>query len=157
MKLETLGCVWVIVLALWFWVEVIKFGRISLDCPGCSGFFRSHWRSLYRFWGHQRAKKAMPQLAAALLFGRWPMHRYDHFLSTHIDSNTLVIAQWVKIIGDGLFVQAEELRKSLWEKDVSAKVYVGMRYWHPFTEEAIEQVIWWVLVLIFKVCICSIM
>lgn len=36
--------------------------------------------------------------------------------------------------------QAEELRKSLWEKNVPAKVYVGMRYWHPFTEEAIEQV-----------------
>ncbi|KAJ1387771.1 Ferrochelatase, active site [Sesbania bispinosa] len=34
---------------------------------------------------------------------------------------------------------AEELRKSLWEKNVPAKVYVGMRYWHPFTEEAIEQ------------------
>ncbi|TYJ37894.1 hypothetical protein E1A91_A05G406400v1 [Gossypium mustelinum] len=37
--------------------------------------------------------------------------------------------------------QAEELRKSLWAKDVPAKVYVGMRYWHPFTEEAIEQVV----------------
>ncbi|KAJ7001065.1 ferrochelatase-2 [Populus alba x Populus x berolinensis] len=36
--------------------------------------------------------------------------------------------------------QAEELRKSLWEKQVPAKVYVGMRYWHPFTEEAIEQI-----------------
>ncbi|PPD68387.1 hypothetical protein GOBAR_DD34736 [Gossypium barbadense] len=36
---------------------------------------------------------------------------------------------------------AEELRKSLWAKDVPAKVYVGMRYWHPFTEEAIEQVV----------------
>ncbi|KAF9660984.1 hypothetical protein SADUNF_Sadunf19G0020600 [Salix dunnii] len=36
---------------------------------------------------------------------------------------------------------AEELRKSLWEKQVPAKVYVGMRYWHPFTEEAIEQVL----------------
>ncbi|CAK7328555.1 unnamed protein product [Dovyalis caffra] len=35
---------------------------------------------------------------------------------------------------------AEELRKSLWEKQVPAKVYVGMRYWHPFTEEAIEQI-----------------
>ncbi|KAJ0040258.1 hypothetical protein Pint_27526 [Pistacia integerrima] len=35
---------------------------------------------------------------------------------------------------------AEELRKSLWEKNVPAKVYVGMRYWHPFTEEAIEQI-----------------
>lgn len=38
------------------------------------------------------------------------------------------------------FCQAEELRKSLCAKDVPAKVYVGMRYWHPFTEEAIEQV-----------------
>ncbi|CAN0865126.1 Ferrochelatase-2, chloroplastic [Linum grandiflorum] len=36
--------------------------------------------------------------------------------------------------------QGEALRKSLWEKDVPAKVYVGMRYWHPFTEEAIEQI-----------------
>ncbi|WRX11055.1 Ferrochelatase - like 1 [Theobroma cacao] len=33
-----------------------------------------------------------------------------------------------------------ELRKSLWVKNVPAKVYVGMRYWHPFTEEAIEQI-----------------
>ncbi|XP_059624472.1 ferrochelatase-2, chloroplastic isoform X6 [Cornus florida] len=36
--------------------------------------------------------------------------------------------------------QAEELRKALCDKNVPAKVYVGMRYWHPFTEEAIEQV-----------------
>jgi len=33
------------------------------------------------------------------------------------------------------------LKKSLWEKNVPANVYVGMRYWHPFTEEAIEQVV----------------
>lgn len=39
-----------------------------------------------------------------------------------------------------LFVQAEELRKSFWEKSVPAKVYVGMRYWRPFIVEAIEQV-----------------
>lgn len=38
------------------------------------------------------------------------------------------------------FGQAEELKKALWQKDVPAEVYVGMRYWHPFTEEAIEQV-----------------
>ncbi|TXG60230.1 hypothetical protein EZV62_014803 [Acer yangbiense] len=37
-------------------------------------------------------------------------------------------------------IEAEELRKSLWEKNVPAKVYVGMRYWHPFTEEAIELI-----------------
>ncbi|XP_078435203.1 ferrochelatase 2 [Wolffia australiana] len=36
--------------------------------------------------------------------------------------------------------QAEELRKSLNEKKIPAKVYVGMRYWHPFTEEAIELI-----------------
>lgn len=36
--------------------------------------------------------------------------------------------------------QAEELRKALCEKNVPAKVYVGMRYWHPFTEEAIEEI-----------------
>ncbi|XP_022947333.1 ferrochelatase-2, chloroplastic [Cucurbita moschata] len=36
--------------------------------------------------------------------------------------------------------QAEELKKALWQKDVPAEVYVGMRYWHPFTEEAIEQI-----------------
>lgn len=35
---------------------------------------------------------------------------------------------------------AEELKKSLCEKNVPAEVYVGMRYWHPFTEEAIEQI-----------------
>ncbi|KAL9258691.1 Ferrochelatase-2, chloroplastic-like protein [Drosera capensis] len=35
---------------------------------------------------------------------------------------------------------AEELRKALNAKNIPAKVYVGMRYWHPFTEEAIEQI-----------------
>lgn len=37
--------------------------------------------------------------------------------------------------------QAEDLKKSLSAKNVPAEVYVGMRYWHPFTEEAIEQVL----------------
>ncbi|KAJ0467536.1 putative protoporphyrin ferrochelatase [Helianthus annuus] len=36
--------------------------------------------------------------------------------------------------------QATELRKALYEKNVPAEVYVGMRYWHPFTEEAIEEI-----------------
>ncbi|AQK71812.1 Ferrochelatase [Zea mays] len=36
--------------------------------------------------------------------------------------------------------QAEALREALHGKDVPANVYVGMRYWHPFTEEAIEQI-----------------
>ncbi|GMH10483.1 hypothetical protein Nepgr_012324 [Nepenthes gracilis] len=36
--------------------------------------------------------------------------------------------------------QAEELKKALCAKNVPAEVYVGMRYWHPFTEEAIEQI-----------------
>lgn len=36
--------------------------------------------------------------------------------------------------------QAKALRKALHDKNVPAKVYVGMRYWHPFTEEAINQI-----------------
>lgn len=36
--------------------------------------------------------------------------------------------------------QAEALKAALQSKDLPAKVYVGMRYWHPFTEEAISQI-----------------
>lgn len=36
--------------------------------------------------------------------------------------------------------QADSLGKALEHKKVPAKVYVGMRYWHPFTEEAIKQI-----------------
>lgn len=39
-----------------------------------------------------------------------------------------------------MFVQAESLREALARKNVKAHVYVGMRYWHPFTEEAIDMV-----------------
>ncbi|KAH6787035.1 ferrochelatase 2 [Perilla frutescens var. hirtella] len=35
-------------------------------------------------------------------------------------------------------IDAQELRKALCDKNVPANVYVGMRYRHPFTEEAIE-------------------
>ncbi|XP_039006275.1 ferrochelatase-2, chloroplastic-like [Hibiscus syriacus] len=36
--------------------------------------------------------------------------------------------------------QADALRMALEAKNVHANVYVGMRYWFPFTEEAIEQI-----------------
>ncbi|XP_021276820.1 ferrochelatase-2, chloroplastic-like [Herrania umbratica] len=36
--------------------------------------------------------------------------------------------------------QAHALRMALEAKNVCANVYVGMRYWYPFTEEAIEQI-----------------
>ena len=36
--------------------------------------------------------------------------------------------------------QGEALQRALGAKDLPAKVYVGMRYWHPFTEEAIEEI-----------------
>nr|XP_010913104.1 ferrochelatase-1, chloroplastic [Elaeis guineensis] len=36
--------------------------------------------------------------------------------------------------------QACALRVALEEKNLHANVYVGMRYWHPFTEEAIYQI-----------------
>lgn len=36
--------------------------------------------------------------------------------------------------------QAHALQMALQEKKMHANVYVGMRYWHPFTEEAIHQI-----------------
>lgn len=36
--------------------------------------------------------------------------------------------------------QANALKLALKEKDVSVNVYVAMRYWHPFTEEAVQQI-----------------
>ncbi|NJK28323.1 MAG: ferrochelatase [Coleofasciculaceae cyanobacterium SM2_3_26] len=36
--------------------------------------------------------------------------------------------------------QAEALQHSLAAKGCEASIYIGMRYWHPFTEEAIAQV-----------------
>ncbi|GMI97950.1 FUS3-complementing gene 1, ferrochelatase 1 [Hibiscus trionum] len=36
--------------------------------------------------------------------------------------------------------QANAIRMALEAKNVNANVYVGMRYWYPFTEEAIEQI-----------------
>jgi ferrochelatase len=36
--------------------------------------------------------------------------------------------------------QATALQKSLQEKGQEAQVYIGMRYWHPFTEEALVQI-----------------
>ncbi|CAN8265213.1 unnamed protein product [Cochlearia groenlandica] len=36
--------------------------------------------------------------------------------------------------------QADAIRMALQAKNVSANVYVGMRYWFPFTEEAVQQI-----------------
>ncbi|ABB56169.1 ferrochelatase [Synechococcus elongatus] len=36
--------------------------------------------------------------------------------------------------------QATALRQSLSDRGQAAQVYIGMRYWHPFTEEAIAQI-----------------
>jgi ferrochelatase len=36
--------------------------------------------------------------------------------------------------------QAQALQAKLQELGHDAKVYIGMRYWHPFTEEAIDQI-----------------
>lgn len=40
--------------------------------------------------------------------------------------------------------QADAIRMALQTKNVSATVYVGMRYWFPFTEEAVQQVIFYI-------------
>ncbi len=36
--------------------------------------------------------------------------------------------------------QAAALREELQKRGLDAKVYVGMRYWHPFTERAIDEI-----------------
>jgi ferrochelatase len=36
--------------------------------------------------------------------------------------------------------QAKELKMALEAKEVPVNVYVGMRYWHPFTEDAVRQI-----------------
>ncbi|XP_072977712.1 ferrochelatase-1, chloroplastic [Typha angustifolia] len=36
--------------------------------------------------------------------------------------------------------QADALKVALEEKNLHANVYVGMRYWYPFTEEAVDQI-----------------
>ncbi|HKY05379.1 MAG TPA: ferrochelatase, partial [Blastocatellia bacterium] len=37
--------------------------------------------------------------------------------------------------------QAESLRAELARRGTIARVYVGMRYWHPFIEDAVEQIV----------------
>lgn len=39
-----------------------------------------------------------------------------------------------------LHLQAHAIKMALEAKGLSTKVYVGMRYWYPFTEEAVQQV-----------------
>ncbi|KAF5726172.1 hypothetical protein HS088_TW23G00913 [Tripterygium wilfordii] len=36
--------------------------------------------------------------------------------------------------------QARDIKLALEARNMAANVYVGMRYWHPFTEDAIEQI-----------------
>src|SRR6185436_14445470 len=36
--------------------------------------------------------------------------------------------------------QAAALQAELEQRGIEARVYVGMRYWHPFTEDALEQI-----------------
>lgn len=36
--------------------------------------------------------------------------------------------------------QGEALSVALKNRDINASVYVGMRYWKPFTEEAVDKV-----------------
>jgi protoporphyrin/coproporphyrin ferrochelatase len=37
--------------------------------------------------------------------------------------------------------QAEALRAELQQRGIEARVYVGMRYWHPFTKDALDQIV----------------
>jgi ferrochelatase len=39
-----------------------------------------------------------------------------------------------------MILQALALKMALEAKGLASNVYVGMRYWFPFTEEAVQQV-----------------
>lgn len=43
--------------------------------------------------------------------------------------------------------QADAIQMALQAKNIAANVYVGMRYWYPFTEEAVEQVNFYILMV----------
>ena len=45
-----------------------------------------------------------------------------------------------KLLWFVVLVQAFALKMALEEKGLSSNVYIGMRYWYPFTEEAVHQV-----------------
>lgn len=51
--------------------------------------------------------------------------------------------------------QADAIKMALQAKNIAANVYVGMRYWFPFTEEAVQQVI--CLLLLMSVSVFLIM
>lgn len=53
----------------------------------------------------------------------------------HFVSKTSVCIHGLKI-----FLQAQALKTALEAKNLPVNVYVGMRYWYPFTEEAVQQV-----------------
>ena len=58
-----------------------------------------------------------------------------------------------KLLWFVVLVQALALKMALEEKGLSSNVYVGMRYWYPFTEEAVHQVNLWSTVTILH-CPC---
>lgn len=56
-----------------------------------------------------------------------------HFFFYLEESSNRNLNEW------GIF-QARALKLALEIKDLYTNVYVGMRYWHPFTEDALNQV-----------------
>lgn len=52
----------------------------------------------------------------------------------------VIFLELMKLLWLIVLVQALAIKKALEAKGLSSNVYVGMRYWYPFTEEAIQQV-----------------
>ena len=37
--------------------------------------------------------------------------------------------------------QADAMQDALAERGIDGRIYIAMRYWHPFTEEAVQQLV----------------
>lgn len=55
------------------------------------------------------------------------------------------MVNYLYFFGLWYLLQAHALKMALEAKNLHANVYIGMRYWYPFTEEAIQQVSPWSL------------
>lgn len=139
--------------------------RISFVFQGCFGFSSDHWQNWFLYFGLLNPRKGMLLLVVALLYEKLQMTRWSlnflvfplsalwsFYLSATWIFFGLFLIQSIKIlcIGNVLelmkllwFVvheQALAIKMALEAKGISSNVYVGMRYWYPFTEEAIQQV-----------------
>ena len=97
------------------------------------------WRVLPPRRAARRAGRATRPSAAARRCGRPPRSRRVPFARDARLLRKHALTHWPPPTSP-LAPQADALRAALASKGTPAKVYVAMRYWRPFTEEAVAQI-----------------